>query len=337
MKLRLAVITAIVALGYGFVLSGNYGQPLRSAVKAGAPVTQRVQVVAETAEGRWIRHVLGEVRVPCQPQRIVTLSAATTDSLIALGITPVLVIDNAWVGQEPLPYQDDLKGVPVVHLVGSTNLETVLSAKPDLIFAGSAQDGRLYDQLSKIAPTVFLPGGEGHFANRESVLLDVGDVVGMSKRAGRRLAEYRKRLDRARETLATVARGQSVMLLCCRERTCTVFTRTTTTSLLLFDDLQLTPEPSIPDAQPFGGWWDVLSLERLSQVRAEHIFVVADPGSEAYLQGIAVTPLWQEIPAVKHGRVHRVASNTWIGAGGVLASESIIRDVMAAMVTERGL
>ena len=39
---------------------------------------------------------------------------------------------------------------------GAISLETVLAAKPDLIFASNMQNGKLYGQLSKIAPTVFI-------------------------------------------------------------------------------------------------------------------------------------------------------------------------------------
>ena len=81
-----------------------------------------------------------------------------------------------------------------------------------------------------------------------------------------------------------------------------------------------------------GGGWDVLSVERLSTLTAEHIFMVVDPDSEIYLSRVADTPIWRDLPAVKHGHVHRVVSSTWLGGDGVLGCEAIVDDVLSAMV-----
>jgi iron complex transport system substrate-binding protein len=100
---------------------------------------------------------------------------------------------------------------------------------------------------------------------------------------------------------------------------------------LLFDQLGLTPDPEMPMMMP-GGGWDVLSVERLSTLTAEHIFMVVDPDSEIYLSRVMDTPIWRELPAVKHGHVHRVVSSTWLGGDGVLGCEAIVDDVLAAMI-----
>ena len=103
---------------------------------------------------------------------------------------------------------------------------------------------------------------------------------------------------------------------------------------LLFEQLRLSPDPAMPMVMSSGGW-DVLSVERLSKLSAEHIFMVVDLDSEAYLRGVAQTPIWRNIPAVTHDHVHRVAAETWLGGEGILGCEAIINDVLAAM-TPRG-
>jgi iron complex transport system substrate-binding protein len=329
MKAKLAVFSLFLLFGWAMAQSGRVGQSVdRWKKPATTPAARQIEILGETANYRLVKHPLGKVRVPRVPRRIVSLSSAATDSLAALAVRPVLVA-SSWQSGGPAPYlAERLRGVPVVRRGGTIPLESVVEAKPDLIFVETVQDGRAYAQLRKIAPTVcFTSLGGG---DREAPILDVGDVLGMPKQARRRLAEYRQRRDRARDTLTPKAQGQPVAFLRFRRNTCVIYARSSMFGPLLFEQLRLLPDPAMPMVMSSGGW-DVLSVERLSKLSAEHIFMVVDPDSEVYLRGVAETPIWRDIPAVKHDHVHRVASKTWLGGEGVLGCEAIIDDVLAAI------
>ena len=60
--------------------------------------------------------------------------------------------------------------------------------------------------------------------------------------------------------------------------------------------------------------------------------MVVDKDSEHYLKNLSESPIWREIPAVKHQYVHRVASGSWLGGDGLLGYEAIVHDVLAAVV-----
>ena len=102
---------------------------------------------------------------------------------------------------------------------------------------------------------------------------------------------------------------------------------------LLFEQLGLTPDPAMPMVMS-GGGWDVLSIERLSKLRDEHVFMTVDLDSELYLRSVAKTPIWQNVPAVRHGHVHRVESSTWL-SNGLLGCEAILADVLKGMASEQ--
>jgi iron complex transport system substrate-binding protein len=275
---------------------------------------------------------LGECRVPRQPRRIVSLSSAATDSLVALGMRPVLV-ESAWKSAAAAPYlAGGLQGTAAVRRAGGISLEAVLDAQPDLILAGSTQDARNYELLSRIAPTVVLETALA--GSRETILLDVGDVLGVPQRARGRLAEYRRRCAQAKAALAESARNEPVVFLRFRQHTCVIYAQTQMFGPLLFEQLGLRPDAAMPRSMSPGGW-DVLSLERLSTLRPAHIFAVVDSDSAAYYAYVAATPIWKAIPAVRNGRVHRVAASTWLGGEGILANEAIIEDVLAAMIPGR--
>ncbi len=218
----------------------------------------------------------------------------------------------------------------LIRQTGTINLEEVLAVKPDLILAG-IRDARLYVQLSQIAPTVCI--GSEISGNREDRILDVGDVVGKSDEACARLEKFHRRVADAKRQLAKHS-AEPVAFLRFRRNTCVIYTRASMFGPLLFEQLGLTPDPAMPVVMA-GGGWDVLSVERLSTLHAVHIFVVTDPDSEIYFNQVADTPIWRQIPAVKHGHLHRVLSSTWLGGDGVLGCEAIIDDVLAGMVPTR--
>lgn len=103
----------------------------------------------------------GPITIPKKPVRIVSLSMADTDTLLALGLTPL----SATAGGKPntlLPWQKILQGkVEIFPAFGDLSLETVAALKPDLILASNRYGAdQLYDQLSKIAPTVLYKAGD---------------------------------------------------------------------------------------------------------------------------------------------------------------------------------
>ena len=251
---------------------------------------------------------------------------------MALGIEPVLVT-TSWKTDSVTPYLDErLRDVQKVRMGEAINLEEVLAAKPDLILTGGNSNGRLYDQLSKIAPTVSI-GGDAS-GDRENRILDVGDVLGMSDQAQQRLRAVSRTAAARRGKLVAASRGEPVSFLRFRRNTCVIYTRASMFGPLLFEQLALTPDPAMPIVMT-GGGWDVLSMERLSTLRSEYIFMVVDPDSEVYLRRVMDTPIWREIPAVRHGHVRRVASGTWLSGEGVLGCEAIIGDVLSAIAPER--
>jgi iron complex transport system substrate-binding protein len=328
MTAKLVAFALLIALAAAFVASGNVSKVVdKVRMPKSAATVRQIKVVSEDATHRRIKHALGEVDVPTAPQRIVSLSPAGTDSLLALGIKPVLAT-TSWKDENSASYlAKRLAGVPLLRQAGSVNLEEVLAAKPDLILA-SSRDARMYAQLSKIAPTVCFAADAS--PNRENKVLDVGEVIGKTKEARALLASYKHHVQEAKATLATHAAGQPVVFLRFRGHTCTIYTRSTMFGPLLFEQLGLTPDPTMPMAMISSGW-DVLSVERLSILRAEHIFLVIDPDGELYFSRVADTPIWRDIPAVKHNHVHRVVSSTWLGGDGILGSEAIIDDVLAAI------
>jgi len=107
-----------------------------------------------------VEHALGETTIPAKPQRVVSLGYVDHDYLFALGVSPVGV--REWWAEYPYatwPWAEAARAAigaePEVFSGDTISLEWVLAQNPDLIIAVfEAIDPSLYDQLSKIAPTI---------------------------------------------------------------------------------------------------------------------------------------------------------------------------------------
>ena len=330
------VASGITLLFVGaFVLSDRYAPPPMTPPPPRAPeeAERQVHVIETTPQHRRVKHPLGETWVPALPRRIVALSGYNNfiaDGLVAMGIHPVGVEGSWMTPRHPVTYLARRIGdVPTVARGGTINLEAVLAARPDLILVSAARYGRFYSSLSKIAPTVVIEAVDVGGID-ESVILDIGRAVGQAETAERVLRDYRKHLDEARKTLAKTVPSSPVVFLRFRRSTCVIYSRTQKVGPILIGRLGLTPDPMMPYLHQNGGW-DVLSLERLSLLQAEHLFVEVDVDCEHFYEEVARTPMWRNIPGVKKGNVHRVPYDTWLG-DGILAYTAIIDDVMTAMI-----
>ncbi len=336
--LRFLILGVVVAaFAFAWVRSGQQEEFLSPTQVASAAQTPNaksktpqaaIQILSESNDSRLIKHASGETTVPRNPLRIASLSSPTTDALLALGITPIAVqdIQNQPIG--PPPYLvERLQGVANVGRSGATDLELLYELKPDLIFIGSAADGRLYAQLSKIAPTVFMNSDGAGL--QEQMILAVGEVVGKTKEAEARLDEFLRHAAEVKKEVAPKIGDAPVVFLRFRMQTCVIYSVTPMVGPVLFRLLGLTPDPMMSPQMPRGGW-NVLNAEQITQLKAEHIFVGVDANSERYYEEFSRSPLWKELPAVKKGNVHRVSLKTWL-SHGVLAYEQMLDDVRKAV------
>ena len=219
-----------------------------------------------------------------------------------------------------------LKGVPVVSTSGSVNLEALAEARPDLILLSGSENTLWFHYLSRIAPTVAV-AAYGMPPDRErDAILNVGDIIGQRQQAERVLTEYDRKIARARRELARMIGSKPVLYLNVSNQR--VMSRPLIHKSLLVDRLGLSFDPTVLD-RPDSVTWDVLSVERLSRLKAEYIFVGTSGRPEKHWEEIAKSPYCKAVPAIRHGHVYQVRHSTWVGQG-VLACDVMIDEILAA-------
>lgn len=260
-----------------------------------------------------------KVEIPDDPQRII--APYLEDYLIALDEKPLA----QWtVGQGKVQeyLQKDLKDLPTINF--DLPYEGVLDFEPDLLLIESDAmvEGGKYEEYEKIAPTYVVKNGTN--VSWEETLEDVGKVFNKQDKAQTVKEDYQKAVENGKEKLQDKIKGKSAAVIWVTNNSAFMVAQNRSSGRLLYDDLgfgipKLTKEIS-EDAQAD---WEQVSLESLSQLDADYLFLVNSDKSAAMFDD----PLWENIPAVENNQLFEFGpESSWL-YNGPIAYNQMLEDV----------
>lgn len=267
-----------------------------------------------------------EVAVPAEPQRVI--ATYLEDHLVALDVTPVAQwsIKEGSVQQY---LQEWLKDVPTIPF--DLPYEAVMSFAPDLLLIDSAEmvAGDKYNQYSKIAPT-FAVGGEENNDWREELLI-VGKALNKEERARQVLEEYEAYAEESREKLQASVGDQSAAALWVTAKSVFIVSEQLSSGDVLYRDLGLRVPGVVQEVSQSGSAnWNQLSMEKLVELDADHIFIINSTGVS--MEELLADPVWQTVSAVKQGQVYEYTQQgSWLYTG-TIANRLIIQDVLDSLI-----
>ena len=248
----------------------------------------------ETSKPLKVQHALGETKVPGQAKEPLTLTVDTLGDTLALHVRPA----RAAVPGAKLPayLRSEGRGVPAMRPVTASDLAAVEAVNADLILGSGSGQGSLYDDLSKIAPTVMTDGGGGQWKLN---LRLIGEALGRTNDAEQLLIDYdREAAETRRAIRASGAAGAR------KPRVAVV--RATADGGLRF-----------AKRDSFAG--TLLSDAGVAQVGtvadADAVLLSSDPGAT------------RSVP----GHPSRVDAELWWGAGGALAARTALGELQRAL------
>ncbi|MDF2958324.1 MAG: hypothetical protein K0S39_59 [Paenibacillus sp.] len=258
---------------------------------------------AASTDKRTIKHAAGETTLTGTPQKIAVLDYRLADSLLALGLKPIAM--TTYLGEINLPYIDGKPLQGTIPLGDTANLEAVLQASPDLII-GRTPEAKIYDQLSKIAPTIIVDIDSKSWRQN---FLDLAAYLQREKEANQWLADYDKKAAGIRTEIARYVKpGETFLYLRVMPKEIRVHGIKDLFGATLFQDLQLTPVPGLEKVSRI----EPISLEKLPDYNADHIFLQVgtptagsnDKNADSHLKTISETPVWKDLKAVKSGHIY---------------------------------
>lgn len=273
-----------------------------AANQAAAGQTQATPAAAQAAESGGTEHAaqtrvvqtpMGEVEVPLDPKRIVVNSWWVGD-VVAFGVTPVAIQPLYATGNG---YEDKTEGV---KRLAQWEAEDIMAESPDLIITGYERN---YDDLRKIAPTVYIPYD---MPDAERLPL-IAQVLGKEAAEGTALLEaFNQRVEEAKARL-----GEAGIL----DKTITVgryggdegFEMQWSNwwgGSIVYDKLGM-PLPEGLEAikaERTDAFSDLFSFEVIPQYIGDYVLINGVNGADED-EALKKSPIWQAIPAIMNGHV----------------------------------
>ncbi|MER5685743.1 iron-siderophore ABC transporter substrate-binding protein [Streptomyces sp. NPDC002205] len=272
---------------------------------------------------RTLTHAMGTTELKSAPKRVVVLDVGEFDNVVSLGVKPVGYAPSEGDAAIPSYLKKDAGNPKNVGTINNLNLEAIAGLKPDLILGSQLRAADKYDQLSKIAPTVFSirPG----FTWKENYLLNAA-ALDKTAKAKSELEAYEKKAAKLGEDIGPDKPTISmVRYLPDRIR---LYAKASFIGTIL-EDAGL-PRPKNQQINDLAA---EISPEKIDEADADWIFtgVYGDP--KATKRDTARSnPLWKNLKAVKEGRAKDVPDETWYLGLGVTAANLVLDDLRADLV-----
>ncbi|MFS0919155.1 ABC transporter substrate-binding protein [Brevibacillus sp. 179-C 1.1 NHS] len=329
LNLMLSLTLLLGACSGGGTNTSNSGSTATGASNQVATQSNTAQSSAnqegKKSETRTIKHMKGELVLDFKPVKIAVLDTQYADQMLALGELPAASVITTGDGTKfPEYLMDKLKDVQVLGTRDEPNSEAIVAMEPDLIICTEFQD-KIYDNLSKIAPTIMFDRNE----DWRETLLTFGKILEKEKEAEQIVKDYQDKTNKLKAELATKLKGESVALIRPRDNAIRLHTVEHRTAAILYTDLGLTPPKPAMDKSDTA---TMISLEVMPEVNADHLFVVTDKANQALTDEYKNSAIWKGLKAVKENKVYEVNTTVWIAYYGPIAINNIVDEIAESLL-----
>lgn len=270
----------------------------------------------------------GEVDIPAEPKKIVDLSG-NSDILSILGYKVIGTANSDAYDYTKFPtyLEDTLKGAEILgySMQDTMDIEAVMNLEPDLIVISTVQE-KMYDQLTEIAPTVMI---QLEALNWKDDIKTIANIFNKTEEADKWLADYEKKAKDAGDKIKEeYGEDTSYLSFLASGGQFFVFDGAGFGSVL-YEDMGLTKPSGMPEQSDIS--LPVVTYEGLASIEADYIFLIATDEDLAELQGNAI---WNNIPAVKEGRVVVLGASPYFNQGYSPIGRDLLVDEIGEMLNE---
>ena len=268
----------------------------------------------------------GDVKVPTNPKKIVTLDLGAADTIRALGK------ESSIVGMPKKTLPAYLKNLPSsIKNVGSMkepDLEAIAALKPDLIIA-SGRTAQYVKKLKEIAPTVlFQTDNKDYWSSSKKNILSLASIFGEdgTKKAKSELAKLDKEIQTV--VAANEKSNKNALAMMLNEGAMSAFGAKSRFAFL-YSTLKFKPTDAKIKESRHG---QEVSFESIKQINPDIIFVLnrtlAISGDNSANKDLLNNSLIQETNAAKNKTIVNLTSDLWyLSGGGLESTKLMIEDV----------
>lgn len=277
---------------------------------------------ASNGSTRIIEHAMGKTEIKGEPKRIVVLTNEGTEALLELGIKPVGAA-KSWTGNPWYKHiEKDMEGVQNLGTEDQINIEAVASLKPDLIIGNKMRHEKIYDQLSKIAPTVYSNTLRGEWKPNFEFY---AKALNKEKEGKEVIRKFDERVSNISKLAGDKLKTEVSLIRFMPGKT----------RIYLGDTFAGNILKQIGFARPENQRSDKFTLEigkeRLKETDGDVVFYytyeTGNGEGSAREQEWLKDPMFQSLKAYKNGKVYKVDDVIWNTAGGVKAANLMLDDI----------
>lgn len=301
MKKLLTILTMFV-----FVLSGC------GATGTSADATKTVSTVK------------GDVEVPTDPKNVVV--QGYTGDLLALGITPVAYEKPFY---DSVYLDDKLKDS--TELASPMNPEKVMEQNPDLIIV---YEDSQYDQLSAIAPTVYIP--YDHYNSIEEEITGLGEILSREDEAKDVIADFADFKEEKRKEIAgLIPEGKTVGIYALFDNDIIVYGQMYGRGgQVLYNVLDLpAPEKIQKDVFDKDDYIQV-SEEKLDEYAADYMFISIPSTDTTSLKTLQSKEIYKSLDAVKNNHVYTIEDDKYY-ANDIISVKAQTEEIIKQLKDEQ--
>ncbi|MFC4858657.1 ABC transporter substrate-binding protein [Actinophytocola glycyrrhizae] len=314
----LSVAAALFAAGCGTTEEAGGGEP---AANSGDPVT------VTDSRGK-------EIKLDAPARRVAATEWNGVEHLVSLGVMPVAVSDikgyEQWSSAAPLddtPTDIGTRGEPSIDTLGALDLDLV-------IVTDSLTEGAL-EQIEAKIPVLLIKGNDAKdsIGTMFETLDMIATATGTEDKAAQLKSDFDAKLAEGKAEVDKLgATGEKVAFSDAYADAGTVSIRPFAKGSLVADVFEriglenawtMEGDPAYGLAQA-----DVEGLTQLGDVR--FWYMANDGEGDPYTDVLADNAIWQNLPFVKSGKVHRFPDSLWM-FGGPLSMEQYVDAAIDAL------
>ena len=273
-----------------------------------------------------VKHELGETEVSKNPEKVVVFDFGTLDTLDTLDI------DVTGVPQQNIPeYLNKFSSEDYENVGGlkEPDFEKISEIDPDLIII-SGRQADLYDQLSELAPTIYLGVDTNRYMDsfKENVAT-IGEIFGKEDEASKKLAEVDEMVtttnDKAKEA------DMSGLIILANDDKISAYGPNSRFGLI-HDVLGVEPADEGIEVSTHGM---NVSFEYVTEKDPDILYVVdrgAAVGDESSAKIIVENKLMEKTKAFKEDNIVYLNADYWyLSGGGIVSVTEMIKEVDASL------
>ncbi len=273
-----------------------------------------------------IEHELGSTAVTINPSKVVVFDFGILDSLDKMGID-VVGVPQANIPPYLSKYEDEK--YENVGALKEPDFEKISEINPDLIII-SARQAELYDELSKIAPTIHLGiNTNDYLQSFESNMQTLGQIFNQEGYIEQQLASIKSAIEQLSEK--TTKNGKNALIILANEGNISAYGPGSRFGII-HDEFGFEPVDAGIEVSTHGM---NVSFEYILEQNPDYLFVIdrgAAVAGESSAKQTVENALIEKTKAYQEGNIIYLDPNYWyLSGGGLISVLEMVKEIEGAL------